>query len=69
MIPNRVHWILEQSLGGPAEEGAPSPRLSAVVGGEKTAGMRREAAQGQMISSVSDQSWRKTGKSSPAGTR
>lgn len=52
---------MEQSLGGPVEEGAPSPRLPAVVGGEKTAGMRREAAQGQMISSVSDQLGRKTG--------
>lgn len=39
---------MEQSLGGPTEEGAPSPRLPAVVGG-KTAGMRREALQGQMI--------------------
>lgn len=53
---------MEQSLGGPAEEGAPSPRLPAVVGGEKTAGMRREAAQGQMIGSVSDQWGGKLGR-------
>lgn len=35
---------MEQSLGGPAQEGAPSPRLPAVLGGEKTAGRRREVA-------------------------
>lgn len=45
---------IEQSLGGPAEVGAPSPRLPAVVRGEKTADMRREAAPGQMLSSASD---------------